>query len=192
MIKNLFTKHDHRIVPGINKEQAMQGSSWYWRSRNFGVTFNSPYSFTGAQFYSRLGLRQSVIVYAVPEGSEVAIDLTISAELTDEGAVVGVLGAVILLPVTVAVGAVSYVEYENEAQRLIADFWTYMSGFPKNPAPPAGPAPPPAWAQGQPAQPLAQPVSQSPAQGTGRKCPLCNSVINESQAKFCMHCGARL
>jgi hypothetical protein len=187
MIRNLFTKHDHRIVPGITKEQAMQGASWYWRSRNFGVTFSSPYNFYGSQFYSKLGLRQSVSVYAVPEGSEVAIDLSLSAELTDEGAVVGVLGAVILLPVTVAVGAVSYVEYENDAQRLIADFWGYMYGFPKNPAPPAGPAPAPSWAQGQPPQPVAQ-----PAPPTGRKCPLCNSVIAEAQAKFCMHCGARL
>jgi len=188
MIKNLFTKRDHRIVSGITKEQAMQGASWFWRSRNFGVTFNSPYSFYGAQFYSKLGLRQSVTVYAAPEGSEVALDVTFSAELTDEGAVVGVLGAVILLPVTAVVGAVSYVEYENDAQRQISDFWAYMYGFPKNPVPPSGPAPPPSWAQGQPQQPVTRPV----ASATGRKCPLCNSIIAEPVAKFCMHCGARL
>jgi hypothetical protein len=39
MIKNLFTKHDHRNMPGITKEQVMQAAGWYWRSRQFGITY---------------------------------------------------------------------------------------------------------------------------------------------------------
>ena len=120
MIKNLFTKHDHRSMPGITKEQAMQAVAWFWRSRQFSVGFTSPYSLQGAQFYSKLGLRQSINVFVVDEGPSVGIDLSLSAELTDEGAAVGLVGAVVLFPVTLAVGAVSYIEYENDAQRLIA------------------------------------------------------------------------
>jgi len=186
MIKNLFTKRDHRNVPGLTKEQAMQASSWFWRSRQFGVNFTSPFSVHGEQFFSKLGLRQSIDVYAVDEGSSTGLDVSLSAELTDAGAVVGLAGAVIWLPITVAVGAVSYIEYENDAQRLMSDFWSYVHSFPKNPQPPAGPAPLPSWAMGQPSQPA------HAASSHGRKeCPLCRKKVDPDSI-FCKHCGTRL
>src|SRR5512136_2219337 len=158
MIKSLFTKHDHRAIQGVTKEQAMQAASWFWRSRNFGVNFTSPYSLHGEQFYSKLGLRRSIDVWAADEGENVGVDLSFSAELTDVGAVAGIAGLVILWPVALAGGAVSYIEYENDASRLMSEFWSYASAFPKNPQPPSGPAPSPAWAQGQqPVQPAYAP-----------------------------------
>lgn len=190
MIKNLFTKHDHRVVPGITKEQAVQAASWYWRSRQFGIAFTSPYSLQGSQFFSKLGLRQSINVYAVDEGPNVAVDLTFSAELTDEGAVVGVVGAVLLLPVTVAVGAVSYIEYDNDAVRQMNDFWSYVYSFPGHQLPPPM-APPPSWAaQGPPQQ--QGPMAPPPAQPTQpRKCPSCGMVV-DADSKFCKNCGAKI
>jgi hypothetical protein len=195
MIKNLFTKHDHRLVPGITKEQAMQAASWYWRSRQFGVSFTSPFSISGGQFFSKLGLRQSIYVYAADEGPGVAVDISLSAELTDEGAVVGIVGAVLLLPVAVAVGAVSYLEYENDAARLLNDFWGYLHSFPKNPQPPA-PAPLPSWAQGQNAQPVAGAVPATaqppgPIEPQRRTCPACG-VFLDHDSKFCKSCGTKL
>jgi hypothetical protein len=195
MIKNLFTKRDHRLVPGITKEQAMQAASWYWRSRQFGVSFTSPFSMSGGQFYSKLGLRQSIHVYAVDEGPSVAVDISLSAELTDEGAVVGLVGAVLLLPVAVAVGAVSYLEYENEAARVLSDFWGYLNSFPKNPQPPAS-APVPTWAQGQTAQPVAgtAPTAAPPAGPIApmrRTCPTCG-IFLDLDSKFCKSCGTKL
>jgi len=205
MIKNLFTKRDHRIVPGITKEQAMQASSWYWRSRQFGVSFTSPFSMAGGQFYSKLGLRQSVFVYSVDEGEYVAVDMSISAELTDEGAALGVVGAVLLFPVAAAVGAVSYLEYENDATRLMNDFWSYLYSFPKNPVPPP-PAAPPTWAQGQGPQPLAgapppapppAPTPSAPAQAASpasaksKVCPSCGKSV-DPDSLFCKRCGAKL
>ncbi len=190
MIKDLFTKHDHRIVPGITKEQAVQAASWYWRSRQFGIAFTSPYSLQGSQFFSKLGLRQSITVYVVDEGPNVALDLTFSAELTDEGAVVGVVGAVLLLPVTVAVGAVSYFEYDNDAVRLMNDFWSYVYSFPGNPQPPPM-APPPSWAAQAPQQqqgPIAPPPAPPPQP---RKCPSCGMVV-DADSKFCKNCGAKI
>jgi hypothetical protein len=187
MIKNLFTKHDHRNIPGITKEQVMQAAGWYWRSRQFGVTYTSPFSLRGGQFYSKLGLRQSVDVYAVDEGQNTGVDVTLSAELTDEGAAVGVVGAILLLPITVAVGAVSYIEYENGAQALMNEFWNYLYAFPTNPIPPSAPSSSPSWAQGQ----AQQPVMQFTAPPSPRSCPSCKSAL-DSDSKFCKFCGARV
>ena len=187
MIKNLFTKRDHRSIPGMTKEQAMQAAAWFWRSRQFGVNFTSPYSVHGEQFYSKLGLRQSIDVFSVDEGSNVGIDLSFSAELTDAGGVVGLVGAVIWLPITVVGGAVSYMEYENDAQRLMAEFWSYVQSFMSNPQPPAGPAPLPAWAQGQPPQPTTQPASVPVV----RICPKCGASADRDSA-FCKYCGTKL
>jgi hypothetical protein len=187
MIKNLFTKRAHRSMLGLTKEQAMQAAGWFWRSRQFGVNFTSPFSVHGEQYYSKLGLRQSIDVFAVDEGANVGVDLSFSAELTDAGGVAGLAGAVIWLPITLAVGAVSYIEYENDAQRLMADFWSYVQSFPKNPQPPAGPPPLPTWAQGQPSQ-----AGPSPSKTPGPKeCPLCRAKI-DTDSIFCKHCGTRL
>ncbi len=187
MIKDLFTKRNHRSIPRLTKEQAMQASAWFWRSRQFGVNFTSPYSLHGEQYYSKLGLRQSIDVYATGEGKDSGVDLSFSAELTDAGGVAGLAGAVIWLPLTVAVGAVSFIQYENDAQRLMMDFWSYLEGFPRNPKPPEGPAPVPSWAQPPKPQPVGSPAG---AQAT-KECPLCGAKI-DTDSVFCKHCGTRL
>ncbi len=170
----------------------MQAASWFWRSRNFGVNFTSPYSLHGEQFYSRLGLRQSIDVWAADEGQNVGVDLSFSAELTDVGAVAGIAGLVILWPVALVGGAVSYVEYENDAQRKMSEFWSYVSAFPKNPQPPSGPAPLPPWAQGQaPVQPVAPPAAPPPPPAPMKECPKCAGK-NDPDGAFCKHCGAKL
>ena len=186
MIRNLFNKHDHRPMSGVTKEQAIQAAAWFWRSRLFGVDFSSPFSLRGIQFHSKLGLRQSVSVYAVDEGGQTGVDLTFSAELTDEGAVAGAVGAVLILPVAAVVGAVSYVEYENDAQRLMNEFWSYLYAFPKDPVPPTGPVPPPTSGEA---------VSSSNASGSADKargvCPGCGAS-HDDDSKFCKYCGKRL
>jgi hypothetical protein len=186
LIKNLFTKRDRRSFAGMTKEQAMQASSWYWRYRQFGITFTSPYSLRGGQYYSKLGLRQWVDVYAVDDGPNVGVDVTFSAELTDEGAVVGTVGAVLLLPVAAVVGAVSYIEYENDATREINEFWNYLYNFPKNPQPPSGPEPPHSWTQGAPA-----PAAAAPVQVPSNKCKNCGAEL-DSDSKFCKYCGSKV
>jgi len=188
LIKSLFTKHDHRVVPGLTKDQAMQAASWFWRSRNFGVNFTSPYSVHGEQFYSKLGLRRSVDVWAADEGENVGVDLSFSAELTDVGAVAGIAGLVILWPVALAGGAVSYIEYENDASRLMSEFWSYANAFPKNPQPPSGPVPSPAWAQGQ--QPVQPAYAPQPPQQL-KECAKCAGK-NDPDSKFCKYCGEKL
>lgn len=186
MIRNLFTKNDHRVLPNITKEQAVEGAAWYWRSRQFGVSFSSPYALTGTQFYSKLGLRQQVLVSCFDMSTGVGVDVTFSAELTDEGALVGAVGAVLVLPVAVAVGAVSYIEYENDANRMINDFWTYMSSYSLDRRPPQGAHPVTELAQGQSGAGTAPRAEEA-----SRKCSGCGAVADHDST-FCKHCGARL
>lgn len=177
MIKNLFTKHEHRVLSGMTREQAVQAAAWYWRSRQFGVNFPSPYALAGAQYYSKMGLRQQVHVTCFEMGQGVGVDVNFSGELTDEGAVVGAVGAILVLPVAVAVGAVSYLEYENDANRLLIDFWSYMSSYTPGSSPPAENPPAPSWAGG--------PAPKA------RTCPGCNAPA-DPDAKFCKYCGTSL
>ncbi|MEM2891866.1 MAG: zinc ribbon domain-containing protein [Thermoplasmata archaeon] len=169
MIKNLFSKREHRNMQGVTKEEVMQASARFWRSRNFGVNFTAPYSLHCEQFQSKLGLRQSVDVIAVEEGAGTGVDLSFSAELTDAGAVAGIATAVIVPVVTVAVGAISYVEYENDAQRMMAEFWSHLASLPRGPQPPQGPA----------------------SAESSRACPHCGAPA-EGAGSFCRFCGTRL
>ena len=188
MIRNLFTKHEHRVLAGMTMQQAIQGAAWYWRSRQFGINFTSTHALTGAQYYSKLGLRQRVSVVCFEMGQGVGVEVDFSAELTDEGAVVGAVGAILVLPVAVAVGAVSYFEYENDANRMLSDFWTYMSSYSSDLQPPAGPPPAPTWAQSQqpPSMPAPAPTSEAVPQ-----CPNCRASV-EPDSRYCKHCGTRL
>lgn len=185
-INNLFTKRDHRVVAGMTTEQAIQAAAWFWRSRQFGVNFSSQYALSGAQYYSKLGLRQQISVWVSAEGGGAGLDVSLSAELTDEGTAAGLVGAILVLPLTVAVGAVSYVEYENDANRLIAEFWSYLYAFPKDPKPPTDTGQAPSWAREQVAQPTGQGTAAQP-----HPCPSCG-VPADADAKFCKGCGTRL
>ena len=49
---------------------------------------------------------------------------------TEEGLIVGAMTAVLLLPVAVLGGAVSYSEYEMDARNLILAFWQNVSPSP--------------------------------------------------------------
>lgn len=176
----------------MTKEQAAQASAWYWRSRNFGVDFVSPYNLRCQQYYSKLGLKQAVELFIVDEGNGVAVTINFSASLTDTGAVAGAVGAVLVLPVTVVVGAVSYIEYDNDAQRLMADYWAYMNSFLANPVPPTTPPPQPSWAQ-QPLQQSPQPLQETTAvpSPVARPCPSCGASL-DPDSRFCKYCGARI
>ena len=89
-----------------------------------------PYRFHGSSHYSRIGLRREfdLIIDDVSGGSN--LDLTFSAQITDEGLIAGAVAAVFLLPVAVLGGAVSYSEYETDAQNLIVAFWQFFSARP--------------------------------------------------------------
>ncbi len=139
----MFEKRDVRSFPGLRRDDVWAKSWDWWGRQGFHLAKTGPYRFHGSSFYSRIGLRREfdLIVDEVPGGCNV--DLTFSAQITDEGLIAGAVTAVLLLPVAVLGGAVSYSEYETDARNLILAFWQFLSTAPSGSAAKAPPAMPP-------------------------------------------------
>ncbi|HLB67180.1 MAG TPA: zinc ribbon domain-containing protein [Thermoplasmata archaeon] len=135
----MFEKREVRFLPGVRRED-MWTMAWdWWARQGFQLTKTGPYRFHGASFYARIGLRRESDLIIDEASGGCTIDLSLRATLTQEGLIVGAVAAVLLLPVAVLGGAVSYSEYETDARNLSLAFWQYVSAPPG--APSAGPAP---------------------------------------------------
>lgn len=121
----MLEKREVRFFPG--KREALWTEAWDWWSRQgFQLTKTGPYRFHGSSFYSRIGLRREcdVILDEAPGGTNV--DLAFRAQITDAGLVAGAVTAVLLLPVAVVGGAISYTEYESDARNFMLAFWHFL------------------------------------------------------------------
>ena len=139
----MFEKRDVRSFLGLRRDDGWTKSWDWWVRQGFHLTKTGPYRFHGSSYYSRIGLRREfdLIVDDVAGGCN--IDLTFSAQITDEGLIAGAVTAVLLLPVAVLGGAVSYSEYETDARNLILTFWQFLSTAPSGSTAKATPAMPP-------------------------------------------------
>ena len=126
----MFEKREVRFVPGVRRE-AMWTKGWdWWVRQGFQLTQTGPYRCHGASFYARIGLRREFDLIIDDASDGCTVDLTFHATLTEEGLVVGAVTALLLLPVAVLGGAVSYSEYETDARNLILAFWQTVSPSP--------------------------------------------------------------
>ena len=119
----------------------------------------------GEQFFQKLGLRRAMDVWVNPQGDGSIVTLDISATLGDPEAAVGLLGAVIYLPLAIAVGAVSYLDYERDATSLIASLWNYLDTLD--------------------ARPSASNIESAP------RCSNCGLSL-DSDSRYCKRCGAQV
>src|SRR5947209_2006932 len=119
----MLEKREARFFPGLRRDDAWARAWDWWGRQGFHVAKTRPYRFHGSSHYARIGLRREfdLIVDDVSGGSNV--HLTFSAQITDEGLIAGAVTAVFLLPVAVLGGAISYTEYETDAQNLMLAFW---------------------------------------------------------------------
>ncbi len=126
--------------------------------------------FTGASYYSNLGLRREVEVRLSETNGALYVDLGFRARLTDEGAVGGVVAAVVFLPVAAVGGAISWSQYENDANNLMWNYWHFL------------------WqTTGKPSQILA--VTPLPF---GTPYPIMSPASSAPAARACTKCGAGL
>ena len=171
--RQLFAKREQRTFSGIKKETIVPSISNFWSQSQFGITFTGPFQIHGERLYSKIGLRQVVDVWIQDSGDAVMVDIMFSANLGEGEAVIGAVGAVVILPVAVAVGAVSYLEYENDAKSLIASFWNFLTSL--------------VFSSGGRAssQPLIKPVPKATV-----SCPNCG--LPQEGGSFCKHCGTKL
>jgi hypothetical protein len=98
------------------------------------------------------------------------VDLRVNAKITDEGMVGGVAAAVIVWPVALVGGALSYNEYEKDANTMIYNFWGFVNQLTDQEGSippgwhPSGqpPPPPPGYYAPPPPPPRDQPASTPP------------------------------
>lgn len=143
----MFEKREVRSLPGVRREEIWVKAWDWWSRQGFRVEQTGPYRARGSSFYGRIGLRREFALAIDEAGPNTNVDLSFNASLTDEGLVGGAVAAVLFFPVAVVGGAISYTEYETDAQNLMAAFWQYLfasagrgpsSGVPVPPPPCTG------------------------------------------------------
>lgn len=141
----VFEKREVRVIAGVHRESLWPKSWEWWGRAGFHLAQSGPYRLNGSSFYSRIGLKREIELSLddVPGGC--SLDLRVNAQITDEGAVLGGISAIVFWPVAVVGGAVSYTQYEDDARNLMIAFWQYASALaaPGAGTPPRVPAVPP-------------------------------------------------
>jgi hypothetical protein len=145
----------------------------FWRGQGFYVGQISPFHITGESYHSTVGLKREFSLMMHEEGGSTYLDLEFKAKITDEGLIGGAAATTIFWPVAVVGGAYSYSEYENDAQRLMGSFWSYVDQV-TNSRGTFSQAPPP-------------PAPQPPPQET-IPCPGCGAILF-THWKACPYCG---
>jgi hypothetical protein len=155
----MFDKREYRMYQGVKRDLIYSQIFNYWTRHGFHVTQISPFHIQGESYQSNIGLRREFYLRLDEYGDSTYIDLTFRARVTDTGAVGGVAAAVIFWPAAVVGGALSYSEFEKDANSLIYHFWGYVDkisnqrgSVPSYPAHFAPPPPPPPQYQHPPPQ----------------------------------------
>ncbi len=123
----VFEKREVRFFPAARRDDVRTKAWDWWGREGFHLTQTGPYRFHGASYYGRIGLRRGFDLTVDEASGGCNVDLTFNAEITDEGLIAGAVTAVLLLPVAVLGGAVSYMEYETDARNLIVAFWQFLA-----------------------------------------------------------------
>jgi len=126
-IQRLFSRRDSRTFQNVSREEMVTRVSEFLRQAQFRIDFYSPFQLHAEQFYQKLGLRRVMDVWVGDAGPGVSVSIEFSATLGDTETAVGLVGAVLYLPLAVAVGAVSYLDYESDATAMIQSLWSYLS-----------------------------------------------------------------
>ena len=158
----MLEKREVRLVPGGRRSEIWTKVWEWWGRQGFQLSQSGPFRVHGLSFYARIGLRREIDLFVDEVKDGCSLDLTFRAQPTEEGIIVGAVAAVVLLPVAVVGGALSYTEYESDARNLILAFWQVI-------APPGGKT-----------SGIASPPLPPPCQGCGsallpdwRVCPYC-------------------
>ena len=163
-IQRLFGRRDARTFYNVTKEEMVTRISEFLRQAQFRIDFASPVQLHAEQYYQKLGLRRVLDVWVNDSGPQTEVTIDFSATLGDAETAVGLVGAVLFLPLAVAVGAVSYIDYESDANALIQSLWGYLGASQQVPG---------------------------TALVMTHRCGNCGLLL-EADARFCKRCGAQV
>ena len=135
----MFQKREVRFIPNAKAADVWPRVWDWWGRQGFQLSQSGPYSMHGTSFYSRIGLRREVWLVLSDVANGVNVDLSLNAQITDEGLIAGAVSAVLFWPVAVVGGAVSYSDYETDSTNLMMAFWQFLNAIS---APPGAPHPP--------------------------------------------------
>jgi len=145
----MFEKRDYRMYEGVKREDIYQQICDFWTRQGFYVAQISPFHIQGQSYHQKIGLRREFFLRMDEHQNNTYIDLQLQA-ITDEGVIGGAAAAIIFWPVAVVGGALSYSEYENDANALMGSFWVFVDQitnkrgtFAHAPQPPQPPQPQP-------------------------------------------------
>lgn len=162
-LQRLFVRRDSRMFNQLTPEDAIAWVGSFLGQAQFQVFTVNPYQLHAEQYFQKLGLRRAMDVWVSRQDGAAVVTAEISATLGDSEAAVGLIGAIIYLPLAVAVGAVSYIDYEQDANALLMSLWSYLGS--------TGP--------------------RSGGEVQRRRCGNCGLEL-DPDARFCKRCGAQV
>ena len=176
----MLERRDYRAVPGV-KASDVWAKTWdWWQRSGFALFHLGPNHFTGASYYSKIGLQREIEVRLQEANGALYVDVAFRARITEAGAIGGTAAEVLFWPMAVVGGALSWSEYDNEARALLASFWHFL------------------WIEtGKPSQILfvttppfgtPYPVTPPPAPPAAKACTKCGGQL-ASEWRVCPYCG---
>ncbi len=203
----MFEKFEAWTLLSPAADQVFNSSWAFWGQRGYRMLSTGPTSFQGRSFQSRLGLYRVVDVTVVPAGNGAVVQFRYRADVSESGAVGGVVLAVVLLPVAVVGGAISWHTYETDFTNERWAYWNFLSAqmhaslasgsvAPPPPSPGSAAVSAPAPAPTPPGAPAPAgaprpPPSTPAAPGALGTCPSCQKPL-AGEAKFCASCGTKI
>jgi hypothetical protein len=178
----MFEKREYRMYKGIKKDKIYKEITDYWSSQGFYVNQISAYYLFGQSYYERIGLRREFYLYLEEKDGDTHINLHFFAKITDTGTIGGLAAAVIALPVAVVGGAISYHEYEKDANSLMYHFWSHLDKITHQPSKIPSQAPKP------PSQIKETPSPDKIEKVSTEACAECGALLPPSW-KACPYCG---
>ncbi|MDW5564253.1 MAG: zinc ribbon domain-containing protein [Methanomassiliicoccus sp.] len=164
-LQRLFVRRDSRLFAQLSPEDAVPAVQAFLGQAHFQVWTVGPYQVHAEQYFQKLGLRRTMDVWISTQSGGAVVTAEISATLGDTEAAVGLVGAIIYLPLAVAVGAVSYIDYEQDANALLMSLWGYLGSTGAR--------------------------SRGESGDQQRRCGNCGLSI-DPDARFCKRCGAQV
>ena len=134
----MFSKRNYRLYRGVKRESVYPQVCDFWARNGFYVAQVSPYHIRGESYHSKIGLKREFELRLDEQGGDTYADLHFAAKITDTGLIGGAVAAVIFWPVALVGGAISYSDYEGDANNLMGSFWAYLDQVASIPGAPAG------------------------------------------------------